>query len=66
MKLEKMVLAVGGTSMAIGAIAGISGMVISEPGLKSLAVYALGFGVVVGCIPIVLLLAAIIFEKKRG
>jgi len=66
MKLEKVVLAVGGTSMVIGGLTGVLGLVTDQPTLKAVAACALGFGVIVGCVPLVILIAATVLAKKGG
>ncbi len=66
MKLEKLVLAVGGTSMLVGGIAGMTGLITSHRLLKLAGLYSLGFGVLVGFIPLFLLLGISFFSKKGG
>lgn len=64
MKLEKLVLTVGGSSMLLGCTLGVIGWVAARPTLTLIGICALGFGAFVGFIPLFWLLGTLLFARK--
>lgn len=56
MRIEKVVLRVGGTCMFLGAGIGAAGLVTGQSALKLVAKYFLGAGVVVASLPLIAVL----------
>ncbi len=67
MNIEKLVLRVGGSSVLVGAVTGVLGVIDHNHTLKVLAGCALGVGVLTGGVPLMLLFAAaFVGNSKKG
>jgi hypothetical protein len=63
MRPERIVLIAGGSSMIVGAISGLAGMILESSALKSAARVALGLGVTIGFLPLLGFLVYAAFSK---